>query len=253
VESLIRKNTRAIIAVDMFGNPCEMAALRRIADRHRLFLVEDACQAFGSRYRGKSVGAMADAAAFSFSFYKPLSSLAGNGGAILYRDQGILASVNKFLDLWKTDIALSTAGRKFNKISLTDLATVRVKLRFSRQIIEHRGKIKKLYEEQFLGARGVKVFNDRPDCCSVRENFPLLVEKRDLLYSFLKKRGIDADLPYPPLHSLKLFAGKGKDADFPVTSEYFSSGIHLPLFSFMKEEECILVADAVKEFLGKRR
>ena len=253
VAPLIKKNTKAIIAVDMFGNPCEMAALRRIAERNRLFLIEDACQAFGSRYRGKSVGAIADASAFSFSFYKPLSSLAGNGGAIVYHDQKMLAAVNKFLDLWKVDNSISVAGRKFNRISLTDLATVRVKLRFSRQIIEHRDKIKKLYEERLSGTKGVRLFNDRPGFFSVRENFPLLVEKRDLLYSFLKKRGIDTDLPYPPLHGVDFLAGEGKKANFTVTREYFNSGIQLPLFSFMKDKECIIVVDAVKDFISKRR
>jgi len=253
VERLIKKNTKAIIAVDMFGNPCEMKILRSIADKHRLFLLEDACQAFGSRYKGRSVGSLADATAFSFSFYKPLSSLAGNGGAIACRDHAIIASVNRFLDLWKTDKVLLSGHHKFHKITLTDLATVRVKLRFSRQIINHRAKVKKMYEEKLSGINGVRFLKDRLDCCSVRENFPVLVKKRNLLYNFLKKRGIDSDLPYPPIHSVVVSSGKSKDWRFPVTVEYFNSAIHLPLFNFMKEEECAQVVGAVKEFMNNRR
>ena len=80
VEAKITPRTRAIIAVHLFGNPCEMAALRDIADRHQLFLIEDCCQAHFAEYQGQVVGSMGDISGFSFGG-KHLS--AGGGGAIM--------------------------------------------------------------------------------------------------------------------------------------------------------------------------
>ena len=80
VEAKITPRTRAIIAVHLFGNPCDMAALREIADRHKLFLIEDCCQAHFAEYQGKVVGSMGEINGFSFGG-KHLS--AGGGGAIM--------------------------------------------------------------------------------------------------------------------------------------------------------------------------
>ena len=80
VEAKITPRTRAIIAVHLFGNPCDMAALRDIADRHQIFLIEDCCQAHFAEYQGKVVGSMGDINGFSFGG-KHLS--AGGGGAIM--------------------------------------------------------------------------------------------------------------------------------------------------------------------------
>ena len=80
VEAKITPRTRAIIAVHLFGNPCDMAALRDIADRHQLFLIEDCCQAHFAEYQGQIVGSMGDINGFSFGG-KHLS--AGVGGAFM--------------------------------------------------------------------------------------------------------------------------------------------------------------------------
>ena len=83
VERKITPRTRAIIGVHLYGNPCNMTALREIADRHRIFLIEDCCQAHFAQFQGKTVGTMGDIAGFSFGG-KHLS--AGMGGAVLTND-----------------------------------------------------------------------------------------------------------------------------------------------------------------------
>lgn len=83
VEAKITSRTRAIIAVHLFGNPCDMAALREIADRHKIFLIEDCCQAHFAEYQGQIVGTMGDINGYSFGG-KHLS--AGMGGAVLTND-----------------------------------------------------------------------------------------------------------------------------------------------------------------------
>lgn len=86
VEAKITPRTRAIIAVHLFGNPCDMAALRAIAQRHQIFLIEDCCQAHFAEYQGRVVGSMGDISGFSFGG-KHLS--AGMGGAVLTDNPGL--------------------------------------------------------------------------------------------------------------------------------------------------------------------
>ncbi|KPK82460.1 MAG: hypothetical protein AMJ81_09785 [Phycisphaerae bacterium SM23_33] len=81
VERKVTRYTRAIIPVDMIGRACDMSAILRTARRHRLYVVEDACQAVGGSYRGRRLGAIGHAGAYSFNYYKNISC--GEGGAVL--------------------------------------------------------------------------------------------------------------------------------------------------------------------------
>jgi perosamine synthetase len=93
VASLITKATRAIVAVDYGGLPCDLAELRELADRHRLLLVEDACHAPGARYRDRSVGAIADLTAFSLHPVKHMTT--GEGGVVTTDDAALAARIQR--------------------------------------------------------------------------------------------------------------------------------------------------------------
>jgi dTDP-4-amino-4,6-dideoxygalactose transaminase len=95
VEAKITPRTRAIIAVHLFGNPCDMGALREIANRHQIFLIEDCCQAHFAAWQGKTVGTLSDVAGFSFGG-KHLS--AGMGGAVLTDNQQLFERAMMFAD-----------------------------------------------------------------------------------------------------------------------------------------------------------
>ena len=245
----IKKNTKAIMAVHMFGSPCAMDNLKKIAKKFNLYIIEDACQAIGSTYASKKVGTFSDIAAFSFSYYKPLSSLGGNGGILAFERDEYEKKIYNMLNLWKTNSCLLRLDRKFNKISLPDLSTTRVKFKFLKHILASRDKIKKLYESNLRKIRGVSIFKDPTDVVSVKENYPILFHHRDNLRAFLLKNSIKTDLPYTPLHHLKIFKDhiRPKDA-FPVSESYFKHGIHLPLYSFMTEKDCNSVINAIKRF-----
>ena len=246
IEKKLRPNTKAIIAVHMFGHPCRMERLKSIAEKHKLFLIEDACQALGSVYHNRKVGTFSDFAAFSFSYYKPLSSLAGNGGMVVFQKEDYFKKIDPYLNFWKTDKRLSQLNHKFHRMSLVDLATVKVKLKFIQQIIRSRDLSRKTYEENLSSLQKIRFFKNGKGAFSVRENYHILASKRDRLLDFLKKRGIDAEYPYPPLHSLSLF--KPGDNEFPVTNDYYKRGLHLPLYSFMKKEETLKVVESIKRF-----
>lgn len=85
VEKAIGPRTKAIIPVHMWGLPCDMNAIMKIAKRHKLLVIEDACQAVGGGYEGRMLGAIGDAGAFSFNYYKNMT--AGEGGAVVTNDE----------------------------------------------------------------------------------------------------------------------------------------------------------------------
>ena len=94
VESLITSNTKAIVAVDYAGHPAELLALRKIADKYGIYLIEDAAHSIGSKFRDKAVGSIADLTTFSFFPTKNITT--GEGGAVSSKNQELLDKAKKF-------------------------------------------------------------------------------------------------------------------------------------------------------------
>lgn len=96
VERAIAPHTRAVIPVHMWGQPCDMDALMRIADQHDIMVCEDACQAVGGAYEGQMLGSIGHAAAFSFNFYKNMTC--GEGGAVATSEPDVARSARCMID-----------------------------------------------------------------------------------------------------------------------------------------------------------
>lgn len=247
VEKAIQKNTKAIIAAHMFGQPCDMDTLIKIAKKHNLKLIEDCCQAFGSKYKNKNVGTFGDIATFSFSYYKPISSSGGNGGIITFNNDNYAKEIPFYLNIWEGSSKL--ASKKFAKMSLMDMAAVNVKVKYRELIISQRTKLKETYERNLSKVKGVKIFADEKSNFSVKECYNILAEKAIELISYLKKHNVVVDLPYKPLHKMEAFSDLGyQDTEFKRANSYYENGIHLPLFSFMKKEEVEYVIKLIKDF-----
>ena len=248
IEAAIRPNTKAIIAVHMFGNPCNLDKIRRIASKHKLFVIEDACQALGSTFKTVKVGTLSDIGAFSFSYYKPISSLLGNGGMVVFNNQIYKNRLSDFLDAWKLSPRLTSLDRKFNRMTLVDLATAHVKLRHIDKIIASKRRIRSLYERGLSGLSSIRFLKEKKDSFVINENFLIFAERRDKLFKYLGSKKVKSEMPYEPLHQFTSFSQKGK---FPITTNYYKSGLHLPLYSFMLEKECLKVIELIESFYKK--
>ena len=250
IQKHIDKNTKAIIAVHMFSQPCDIEEILHLARKYNLYVIEDCCQAESSEYKGKKLGSFGDLSCFSFSYYKPLSSCGGGGGMVCFNDPRY-KDLLKYTQVWLDDKCLLDINKRFPQMYLLDLVAVRTKFKFLSAIIKSREKIKKVYEKELEGLRQVKIFKDKPKAKCVLQNYLILAEERDKLNNFLKKKGIISQAPYKPLHLLEAFKEDAKGRYFKNSEEYFKKAIHLPLFSFMKEEEAYYIANLIKHFYQK--
>jgi dTDP-4-amino-4,6-dideoxygalactose transaminase len=96
IENAIGPRTRAVIAVHMWGTACNLDAIMEIARRHKIFVIEDACQAIGGSYKGRKLGSIGDIGAYSFNFYKNMT--AGEGGGVVTNDDAVAKRVNCAID-----------------------------------------------------------------------------------------------------------------------------------------------------------
>ena len=246
LENKIRKDTKAIIMAHMFSRAGDIDAIIKIAKKHHLYLIEDCCQAESSEFKGKKVGSFGDISCFSFSYYKPLSSCGGGGGMVCFNDEKY-QKIADYTRVWKDDQVLLKAGQRFASMNFLDLVAVKVKFKYLGKIIKSRLRAKKLYEDKLSGQKGIEIFKDNKNNLSVPQNFMIFSKTRDELGKYLQEKGIVWQRPYTPLHLMDIFSQFAK-GDFPVSQKYYQKAIQLPLFSFMKEEEVIYVAKAIKDF-----
>ncbi|MBF0485629.1 MAG: DegT/DnrJ/EryC1/StrS family aminotransferase [Candidatus Omnitrophica bacterium] len=251
VKRVLTKKTKAIVAAHMFGRACDLVELQSLCRRQGIKLVEDVCQAESSCLNGKMLGSFGDFSAFSFSYYKPLSSCGGGGGMILFNDSKY-ACMAGWMDNWRDDPELLTVGQRFSPLYFMDLVALRVKFKHLAKIIESRKRIKALYEQELMKVPGLRIFQDRAGTDSVPQNFVVLCDARDNFFKFLSVHGIMAQKPYIPLHAMDAYQRFSKGR-FLVSREYLATALHLPLYSFMGEDKARHVIDICRKFFLKQR
>ncbi|MFA5038963.1 MAG: aminotransferase class I/II-fold pyridoxal phosphate-dependent enzyme [Candidatus Omnitrophota bacterium] len=249
VAAAVTAKTKAILCPHMFARPCAIEEIVALARRSNLLVIEDCCQAESSEHKGKKLGSFADLSCFSFSYYKPLSSSGGGGGMVCFNDPAY-QKIRDYTRVWQDDDALLEISRRFARMYLLDLIAIKTKMKYLDKIVQSRVMLRRLYEEGLSGIKGLTIFADKKGDRSVPQNFVVLSRQRDALGEFLYKNGIIWQKPYGPVHAAAIFK-KYSRGKFPVSERYGKEALHLPLFSFMKQEECLRVVKTVREFHDK--
>jgi len=143
VKAAMTKQTKAVIAAHMFGRPCDVDEIGKLCRDNNIAFIEDVCQAESSRAKGQMLGSFGDMAAFSFSYYKPLSSCGGGGGMVVFNDEKI-NRIRHWMEDWRNEDELLKLGQRFAPMSFMDLIALRVKFSHLEEIIKSRHKIKVL-------------------------------------------------------------------------------------------------------------
>ena len=241
------ETVKAVIVPHMFGFPANIEAIRRIKEKYGVAIIEDVCQAESSRYRDRYLGSFFDIACFSFSYYKPISSCGGGGGMVCFDDERF-NRIRDYTQIWRDDYGLADLNKRFASMYLMDYVAVNVKFKYINHIIKSRRSAKKLYEK-LCDEYHIDYLKEREGEFVVLQNFPVLVSDSDDVLSKLEGRGVYALRPYLPLHERKVFARYSFGA-CKHSETYRKRIVHLPLFSFIKDEEIRYVVETLASVEG---
>jgi len=254
VEACIGERTSAVLIVHYSGYPCDLTALRGIADLHGLPLIEDAAHAFGATYGGAAIGSAPNLQAFSFGPTKNLTTIFG--GAITVDDdaqaQRLRALRGLGLNRNVSDAVLE--GRpsyrdcyQLHEIGFRyEMADVHAAVGLGQLAVvdeedRRRHAIADVYARELTGIGGIELLERRPDRQSANYFFPVLVEAREDLAAALRTRGVEVSVHYPlnPLLS--------PDRSTILKAESFAAQtLTLPLHPSLTDDELTRVIDGVR-------
>lgn len=260
VEAGITPRTKAIMAVDYAGQPCDYDALRAIADRHGLMLVADACHALGGRCRGRAVGVLADLNVFSFHPVKHITT--GEGGAIttddarlaqrmrMFRNHGITCDYHERARRGSWFYEMTELGFNY-RLSDVQCALGISQLRRLPGWIERRRAIARQYDAALAELPRVTPLAVRPDVTHayhlyvVRLDATRLSMRRDAVFAALRADGIGVNVHYIPVHLHPFYCERfgARPGMCPQAERAYGEVLSLPIFPAMSDAD---VADVIR-------
>jgi len=263
VERAITPRTRALMVVHTFGCPADMGALLEIAGRHRLKVIEDACEAIGAEYQGRKVGTFGDAGVFAFYPNKQITT--GEGGMIVARDAEVAATLRSFRNQGRrpTDDWLEHTELGYNyRISEMNCALGLAQLRRIDSILERRRVVAEEYDSRLRGCpdlvlpgltmpkRVVSWF-----VYVVRLSARFTAADRDAVRGILIERGIGCGRYFAPIHRQGAYQQAAYRslyaAQLPVTESQAERTLALPFFNRIKSEQIAEVCGILLDGLSQ--
>jgi dTDP-4-amino-4,6-dideoxygalactose transaminase len=247
VENAITPRTKAIVPVHLHGLMVDMKAIKSIADTHGLKVVEDAAQAHGAQRDGRNVGALGDAAAFSFYPGKNLGAL-GEGGAVITNSPEIADSV-RLLRNWGAKEKNNPDRIGFNyRMDAIQGAVLGVKLAHLEKWLERRRQVARLYDSA-LGALDLGTPTEAPGSRHTYHVYAVRVAQRDKRISAFDAQSIQYGIHYPvPVHLQLPYRGWGRgEGSLPVTERLAKEFLSLPIHSGLSQRDVELVAMALDD------
>jgi dTDP-4-amino-4,6-dideoxygalactose transaminase len=248
IERWIGDKTRAIMPVHLYGHMCSILPLLQLARDHHLVVIEDACQAHGSRLGGKTLGTFARAGAFSFYPTKNLGAL-GDGGMVVSHDEELIRRVKMLRNGGQDSPYHHELAGYCSRLDELQSAVLRVKLK----TLEERNRIRRsfadCYDEAFEALELTRL-PSMPDFVPNRHLYPVRTSKRDELRRFLNEQGVQTLVHYPtPLPfqpALRRFVLPGQE--FPAARQASREILSLPLYPELKQDEIDYTIRMVRRF-----
>jgi dTDP-4-amino-4,6-dideoxygalactose transaminase len=243
----IGPRTKAILPVHLYGHPADLDPILGLARGRGIPVLEDACQAHGALYKGRTAGTLGAAGALSFYPTKNLGAL-GDGGAVLVGDPEVGARVRVLRNGGQRDRYRHEVAGLNSRLDELQAAILRVGLAHLSEWTEKRHALAALYRRELEGS-GVGLLAEQPYARSVHHLFVIRHPRRDALAAALRERSVETLIHYPiPLHLQPAFAFLGgKRGDLPVVEKASAEILSLPLYPEMREEQAEAVARAVRE------
>ncbi len=259
IESAITEKTKAILPVEIFGNPAGFDKICLIAQKHNLPIIEDSCEALGSTLNGKKVGTFGKMSVFGFYPNKQITT--GEGGMILTDDDSLA----------DTCISLRNQGRAKEggwfgherlgyNFRLSDINCVLGIVQLSRieQIKAKRKQVAQWYQEMLADDERIIVPAEPADCdmswfvfvVRLADNFSR--QQRDGILERMQERGIQVSNYFPPVYLQPFMARQYgyKEGDFPITERICKSTIALPFYNNLTRDQVAVVCRTLKDVIG---
>jgi dTDP-3-amino-3,4,6-trideoxy-alpha-D-glucose transaminase len=247
VEAAITSRTRAILPVHLYGQPADMAELARTAAKHRLALVEDACQAHLATAAGRPVGTIGIAGAFSFYPTKNLGAL-GDGGAVITSDPSLAARIKRLRNGGQTARYQHDEAGVNSRLDEMQAAILRARLAYLPGWTDRRRSIARRYRDS-IAAAGVTVPPER-DAGHVYHLFPVLSRDRSALQAHLAASGVETLIHYPAPITRQPALAPFQPAACPVAAQVAAQVLSLPLYPGLSLAEIEYVPAALNRFAG---
>lgn len=244
-------NPRAIIPVDIFGSPCDYDAIKNIANKYGMKILADSCQSYGSVYKGKKAGSIADITATSFYPTKPLGGY-GDGGAAFTNseEENELIKSCRVHGMSPTDhydnVRLGMTGR----MNSFQGAVLLQKLTVFDDELKARAKVAARYDNELDN-----YFHKQyilPECQSAYALYTVDCEDRDELMAYLKENGIPCGAYYPrPVNTQTAYA-KWNTRSLPVCEKLSKTVLSIPMTPYLDNEQLDYVIACMNEFAAKK-
>lgn len=249
IEKKISKKTKAILPVHIYGYPCNMDKINSIAKKHKLYIIEDAAEAMGTLYKGKSAGGYGDISCFSLYVNKIITT--GNGGMVCTNNEKIYRLIKKleFFDFnERNHFEHNIIG--YNLV----LSGLQASLGYSQikrfdQLLEKRREIFKWYQEN-LKSKNVRLI------VSPKENnpnywFPAIITKtpsiKQIIIKTLSKNGVETRNFFLPIHLQPVYKKFFNGQNYPISEYFFERGLLLPSFFDLSLSEVSYICKMIEE------
>lgn len=251
VEDKITNKTKAIMVVHLYGHPCNMKEIMKIAKKHNLFVIEDCAEAFGSKFEGQHVGTFGDIS--TFSFYGNKTITCGEGGMVVTNDETLYnraqhlkgQGLAQYRQYWHDIIGYNY--RMTNICAAIGLAQLEQANKFllkKRQIAE--------WYKKYLKDVPVEFHNEDKNVVHSYWMCSILVPKvnqRDLLRNKLEEAGIETRPLFYPVHTMPMYSEKYRK--HPIAEDLGWRGMNLPSWPGLCEDDIMYICDIIKKFFNK--
>lgn len=249
IPDAISANTKAIIAVHLYGHPCDMDALESIARNYNLRLFEDAAQAHGASYKGQSIGSFGNGAAWSFYPAKNLGAI-GDAGAVTSASQSLIERIRPISNYGFDEPYNAAQLGSNSRMCEIQASALRVKLNFLERWNSKRRSLAAIYSERLKKIDAVRCPVTLTDSRPVWHQYVLATQQRERLHHFLLDKGISTQIHYPiPAHQQKAVGNLALEfMDKELASTLSNEIISLPISPEHSKKEIHYICDQVEMF-----
>jgi len=246
VEEKITPKTKAILAVHLYGQVCDMSSLKNIAQKYRLKLIDDAAQAHGSVYNGIKAGSLCDASAFSFYPTKNLGCL-GDGGAVTTNDTDLAKMVRSIANYGSVEKYVHQYKGINSRLDEIQAAILSLKLRYLDKDINERRSIAQYYLDNITNKDVILPRVNKEEEHSFHL-FIIRTQQRNELKDYLLNKGINTQIHYPLAPHKQMAYKEWNNKSFPITEQICEQVLSIPLYLGMNWNEIEYITKAINDW-----